>query len=48
MLPEKHANIANAHSRFQEVNDAFVQVVFFSFSFTPKCLQYKEPFLLYD
>ena len=26
MLPEKHPTIANAHSQFEEVNDAFVKV----------------------
>ena len=27
MLPEKHPTIANAHSQFEEVNEAFVKVV---------------------
>jgi DnaJ-class molecular chaperone len=26
MLPEKHPTIANAHSQFEEVNEAFVKV----------------------
>ena len=26
MLPEKHPTVANAHSRFEEVNSAFVKV----------------------
>ena len=26
MLPEKHPTVANAHSQFEEVNEAFVKV----------------------
>ena len=26
LLPEKHPSVANAHSRFQELNEAFVKV----------------------
>ena len=27
MLPEKHPTVANAHSRFEEVNHSFVEVI---------------------
>ena len=26
MLPEKHPTVANAHTRFEEINSAFVKV----------------------
>ena len=26
MLPEKHPTVANAHSKFEEVNEAFLEV----------------------
>ena len=26
MLPEKHPTVPNAHSQFEEINEAFVQV----------------------
>ena len=29
MLPEKHPTVPNAHSQFEEVNEAFVQVCYF-------------------
>ena len=35
MLPEKHPTVPNAHSRFEEIINAFVQVIWSS-SFVPK------------
>ena len=31
MLPEKHPTVANAHSRFEEVNLSFVEVILSNF-----------------
>jgi DnaJ-class molecular chaperone len=33
MLPEKHPTIANAHSQFEEINEAFTKVITFFFFF---------------
>ena len=42
MLPEKHPTIANAHSQFEEVNEAFVKV--FTYLNIVRSILYK-PFL---
>ena len=31
MLPEKHPTVPNAHSRFEEINIAFVEVMYTAF-----------------